>query len=160
MRSRTYVATGIFGQLSTWTIFFSSFRIQHIFTSLFFHHSLPGIFGLDCQQTQVRGIVQFTNDLPKLLLDFSSPSLLMTPTIGTLLLDMLREWIPKASDGVFVRNRSFAFLIGSLSFPRAQLPRACLHLQALHANLTVGVKSGGWNRSVILNAKISTKLLW
>ena len=94
------------------------------------------------------------------LFDFTSLTLRMTPTMRTSLLNMLSEWIPKAYAGSLERNRSFASLIGSLSFLRAQLPRAGLYLQALHANLTQGVKRDGWNGSVSLNRRITSELLW
>ena len=92
--------------------------------------------------------------------DFRSLSLKMTDTMRTALTDMLREWISKAYLGSTVPTRSFASLIGSLSFLRAQLPRASLYLKALHSNLTHGVNSNGWNGSVTLRRTIISELLW
>jgi hypothetical protein len=72
---------------------------------------------------------------------------------------MLKEWVRKTYKGTTVQTRSFASLIGSLSFLRVQLPRARLHSLALHSNLAKGVKSGGWNGSVTLKRNIRSELL-
>jgi hypothetical protein len=92
--------------------------------------------------------------------DFRSLSLRMTKNMRRSLLSMLKVWIPRAYNGSTVQTRSFASLIGSLSFLRSQLTRAGLYLHALHSNLNRGVRSEGWNGSVMLNAGIASELLW
>jgi hypothetical protein len=79
------------------------------------------------------------------IFNFASLSMRMTKEMQHSLLNTLRDWIPKAYNGSIQPTRSLASLIGSLSFLRAQLPRAGLYLRALHTNLTNGVLSNGWN---------------
>ena len=89
---------------------------------------------------------------------FDTLTLKMTPEMRKSLLFRVRQWIEKAVRRERVSCRRLGSLIGCLNFLRCQIPRASLYLSTLHAALTRGVNSSGWNGYITLEPQIASEL--
>jgi hypothetical protein len=92
--------------------------------------------------------------------DTSALTLAMTPEMRSSILDSLRVFLNLAMTGGSTSSRALGGLIGSLSFLRAQFPRASLYLRTSHSVLTAMVASVGWTGSSTLSPKIASELLF
>jgi hypothetical protein len=90
--------------------------------------------------------------------DSRSLTLQMTPEMQSALSRLVRHTLQLAERNARMSSRALASLIGSLTFLRAQFPRASLYLRTCHSALTEMVSSVGWTGSCILPRRVSSEL--